>query len=577
MAFTTVAIILLFLLSACSHGSVLNKKHAIVKLDNGVRFQGALAGSIESFLDIRFAQDTGGSKRFAPPEPYSYPHGSVINATRPGAACPQQKVPLQRLALFDNVTQISEDCLNLRVDRPANTSSTSKLPVMAYIYGGGDSIGQIYDSIYEPGPLISNAVQQGFPVLYVAMNYRVGVFGFAASLALNATDSLNVGLLDQRLGLYWVQQHISAFGGDPDNVTIFGESDGATGVGLQITAYGGDIQKPLFKRAIMQSGTPASDLGTASNISAVRTSELIKKVNCTSSTSEAEFACLRKMPLNILLSAAVEYEFSVTSLGFDAFIPTSPSTFIPDSPSRLLTTGRFARDIDIIVGWTEDDQSFFTPSTLNSTTDLIEFIYSQFPAFSERNVQKVLSLYPITSFFGMPAKNISAQYFRASRMIRDAQDSCPSLHMVQMNHKYSDEKTSNYLYVLNQTLFAPLFAEAGTPYLGVPHFSDIPYVFNLAKTRYSSIASPTDIKLSTKMSSSWASFAAFGEPSRRHGTIFNWYDAMDQSSQGQYNLRVIGGPNEGAEAIGHGKKFYEELARRCDFWNSVEVLREMAV
>ncbi|KAJ6127818.1 carboxylesterase [Penicillium samsonianum] len=577
MALTTVAIIFLSLLSACSHGSPLNKKHAIVELDNQVRIHGASAGNIESFLNIRFAKDTGGSNRFAPPEPYSYPYGSVINATRPGAACPQQKVPLQGLELFDNVTHISEDCLTLRVDRPANTSSTSKLPVMAYIYGGGDSIGQIYDSIYEPGPLISNAVQRGFPVVYVAMNYRVGVFGFAASPALNATDSLNVGLLDQRLGLSWVQQHISAFGGDPDNVTIFGESDGATGVGLQITAYGGDIQKTPFKRAIMQSGSPASDLGTASNISAVRTGELIKKVNCTSSASEAEFACLRKLPLNILLSAAVEYEFSVTSSGFDAFIPTSPSTFIPDSPSTLLTSGRFARDIDIIAGWTEDDQSFFTPTTLNSTTDLVEFIYSQFPAFSERNVQRVLSLYPVTSFSGMPAKNISAQYFRASRMIRDAQDACPSLHMVRMNHKYSDEKTSNYLYVLNQTLFAPLFAEAGTPYLGVPHFSDIPYVFNLANTRYSFLASPADRKLSTEMSSSWASFAAFGEPSGRHGTIFNWYDAMNQSSQGQYNLRVLGGPNEGAEAIGHGKNFYEELARRCDFWNSAEVLREMAV
>ncbi|KAJ5168952.1 carboxylesterase [Penicillium canariense] len=577
MAFKSVAAIFLCLFSACGHASALHKQHAIVDIENRVRFHGSSASNIESFINIRFGQNTGGSNRFAAPKPYSYPYGSVVNATQPGAACPQQKVPIQGLAVFDNVTHISEDCLTLRVDRPANTSRTSKLPVMVYIYGGGDSIGQIYDPIYEPGSLISNAVQQGFPVMYVAMNYRVGVFGFAASPALNATGSLNAGLLDQRLGLSWVQQHISAFGGDPDNVTIFGESDGATGVGLQITAYGGDIPKTPFKRAIMQSGSASADSGTASNISAVHTSELIKKINCTSSSSEAEFACLRELPLDRLLSAAVEYEFSVSNFGFDVFEPTSPSTFIPDSPSTLLTTGRFAHDIDIIAGWTEDDQSFFAPSTLNSTTDLVQFIYSQFPAFSKRNVQRVLSLYSVTSFSDMSSENISAQYFRASRMLRDAQYACPSLHMVQMNHKYSDGKTSNYLYVLNQTLFSPLFAEMGTSYLGISHFSDIPYVFNLAKTRYSFLASPSDIKLSTEMSSSWASFAAFGDPSRRHGTITNWDDAMDQISLGQYNLRVVGGPNEGLKAIGHDKDSYEELAKRCDFWSSAEVLREMAV
>ncbi|KAF3389019.1 Secreted lipase [Penicillium rolfsii] len=547
-----------------------------VNVGNQIRFVGTSTDNIESFLNIRFGQSTGGDNRFAAPKPYLYPRGSVVNATLPGAACPQQKVPIQGLQVFDNVTHISEDCLTLRVDRPANTSSTAKLPVMAFIYGGGDSIGQIYDSAYEPGPLILNAVQQGYPVLYVAMNYRVSVFGFAASDALNATGSLNAGLLDQRLGLQWIQEHIAAFGGDPDNVTIFGESDGATGVGLQITAYGGNVEKTPFKRAIMQSGNAAADGNTASNMSVVHTKELIQRVNCTSSTSEAELACLRNLPLKKLLSTAIEYEFSVANFGFDAWEPTAPSPFIPDNPSTLLTTGRFAHNIDILAGWTEDDGSFFTPSTINSTQDVVKFIYSNYPSLSKQNVQKALDLYPVTSFSDLPKENISAQYFRASRLLRDSQ-SCSSLYMIRMNQKYSNKKTSNYLYVLNQTMFAPLFAKQETTYLGVSHFSDIPYVFNQAKTRYSFLATPSDAKLSTEISSSWASFAATGDPSGRPGTVTNWPGASDQLPSNKYNLRVLGGPNDGLKSISNDKNSYEQLMERCDFWTSAEVFQQMGV
>lgn len=577
MVLTTFALLLLSLLSPHTHARPLCQPNSTVDGTDQVRYLGTSANNIESFLNIRFGQSTGGSNRFAAPKPYTYPHGSIVNATQPGAACPQQKVPIQGLPVFDNVTHISEDCLTLRVDRPANTSRTAKLPVMAFIYGGGDSIGQIYDSAYEPGPLISNAVQQGYPVMYVAINYRVGVFGFAASEALNATGSLNVGLLDQRLGLNWVQEHIAAFGGDPDNVTIFGESDGATGVGLQITAYGGNVQKTPFKRAIMQSGSAAADSGTASNISAVHTSELIRRVNCSSSTSEAELACLRKLPLKKLLSSAIEYEFNVTGFGFDVFEPTSPSTFIPDNPSTLLTTGRFAHNIDIIAGWTEDDGSFFTPSTLNSTKDVVDFIYSEFPSFSKENVQKALDLYPVTAFSGLPRENISAQYFRASRLLRDSQFVCPIIHLVRMSQKYSEKKASNYLYVLNQTMFAPVNAQQGMSYLGVSHFSDIPYAFNLAKTRYSFLASPSDVKLSTEMSSSWAAFAASGNPSGKPGTVPNWRDVSKHMSSNQYNLQVLGGPNDGLTSIKSDKGSYEQLAQRCNFWTSPEVFQEMSV
>ncbi|KAJ5983670.1 carboxylesterase [Penicillium waksmanii] len=571
---TTLGLLAFLTLSTCGSASPLRKLHPTVVLggSNNVQFEGTSANNVESFMNIRFAEDTSGNNRFAAPKPFSYPSGSVVNASLPGAACPQQKVPIPGLEVFDNVTHISEDCLTLRVDRPIRKSNQDKLPVMAFIYGGGDSIGQIYDTAYDPTSLINGAEQKGYPVIYVAMNYRVGIFGFAATQALNESRSLNAGLRDQRLAL----ENISLpSGGDPDNVTIFGESDGATGVGLQITAYGGKEKAP-FQRAIMQSGSAAADQGTATNKTVIRTTEFIKKVNCSSSVGIDELACLRKIPLKKLLPAALDYEFSFEgSMSFDIFVPTAPSDFIPDSPSKLLSSGRFAHDIDVITGWTEDDQSFFTPSTIKTESDAIKYLSSSMPDLSEENMQRALALYPSSLFSDMPSENISAQYFRASQMSRDYGFTCPSIHLVQMNKKYSKPCTSNYLYILNQTMFAPLYEQQQTSYLGVSHFSDIPYVFNQAKTRYSFLATPIDVEISSKMSASWASFAVSGDPSHRNGTLSGWSDALTHSSP---TVRIIGGPDGGKMVTIDGSgDTSERLAKRCAFWSSPEVLAQIGV
>jgi carboxylesterase type B len=109
----------------------------VVTGGNGVTYHGITESSgLESFQNIPFGQDTSGEGRFAPPRPYVPPQNAVINATVPGPACPQQKVPIPAFPLFSNVTNPSEDCLNLRITRPGNTTEESNLPVMVYIYGG---------------------------------------------------------------------------------------------------------------------------------------------------------------------------------------------------------------------------------------------------------------------------------------------------------------------------------------------------------------------------------------------------------------------------------------------------------
>ncbi|KAJ5710410.1 carboxylesterase [Penicillium malachiteum] len=559
---------------AIANTNSIHQQNPRVHIDpfNEVSIVGTSSNTTESFLNIRFGQDTSGPNRFAHPKPYRYPSGTVVNATSTGAACPQQKSPIPDFPIFDNVTDVSEDCLNLRVERPLNTRSSDKLPVMVWIYGGGDSIGQIYDSTYDPSNLVAGSVEKGTPVIYVAMNYRLGVFGFAASQALNATDSLNAGLLDQRLALEWVQEYIAAFGGDPENVTIFGESDGATGVGLQITAYGAHHTN-LFQRGIMESGSAIADLSVARGTSFNHTATLTKLLNCTASTSEKELACLRNLPFKTLLKEALNYEFSVNSDGgMDVFEPVSPSSFIPDSPHKLLSSGRFARNIDIISGWNENDGSFFAasdPTTMRTDKDVAAMILNQAPNLSSQNVAKALALYPVSEFPSDLSQNITAQWFRASRIYRDMEFTCGNIFTTKMNQKYSDPDASNYLYALNQTMFEVVLELEDLTFYKVCHFSDIPFVFDLATTSYSNIATESDIQLASQISGSWASFASLGNPSVSRGSLPGWKKAM--SADGTYNINVLGGSTKGMVT----SDTYEDLDKRCDFWTSEEVLSQI--
>jgi carboxylesterase type B len=207
---------------------------------HNVTYVGYNYSGVEQFQGIRYGQDTSGLNRFKHPQAFSYPNATVVQATAAGASCPQNTI--ESLASFtenEGVYNLSEDCLNLRMARPAGTKQDAKLPVLVWIYGGSDETGSANYSLYDPTALVLGAAAKGTPLIFVSMNYRVNIFGFANSPAVRAEKSLNSGLLDQRLALEWIQNNIAVFGGNPHEVTLFGESDGGTGVGLQLTAYGG--------------------------------------------------------------------------------------------------------------------------------------------------------------------------------------------------------------------------------------------------------------------------------------------------------------------------------------------------
>ena len=206
--------------------------------------------NITAYLGIPYAKPPVGNLRFASPV-VPDPWVGELDATKPPPTCWQYifgGFDLENPAakVWINNTEMSEDCLYLNVWTPGDGQELStKLPVMVWIYGGGYFSGSSTLDVYD-GRFLA-ALEN---VVVVSMQYRLGPFGF---LYIKSQVGGNMGLLDQQLALKWVQNYISLFNGDPNDVTIFGESAGAASVGLQYLAPSSRV---LFKRFIMQSAGP---------------------------------------------------------------------------------------------------------------------------------------------------------------------------------------------------------------------------------------------------------------------------------------------------------------------------------
>ncbi|KAL9069592.1 MAG: hypothetical protein Q9157_006104 [Trypethelium eluteriae] len=193
----------------------------IIDPQTEVSYRGTINNDVEHFQNIFYAEDTGGKNRFTPPVPRQPLPGTVIDATAAGAWCPQFVGPAP-LPFTSPITNVSEDCLSLRIARPRGTNSSSKLPVLVWLHGdstGGNALGSGYDQLYEPDGLVRQANKNGQPVIWVAINYRLGR----------------------------VRDNIAAFGGEPRNIVAIGQSVGAMSIGLHMTSFSGNRGVPFQK------------------------------------------------------------------------------------------------------------------------------------------------------------------------------------------------------------------------------------------------------------------------------------------------------------------------------------------
>nr|WP_243651122.1 carboxylesterase family protein [Hymenobacter gummosus] len=297
--------------------------------------EGRTSQGIRVFLGVPFAAPPVGARRWQPPQPVQ-PWAGVRPATA-FAARPMQ------LPLFGDMNfrspAGSEDCLYLNVWTPA-TAAQERRPVLVYFYGGGFQAGDASEPRYDGEAMARRGI------VAVTVNYRLGVFGFLAHPELTRESgrnaSGNYGLLDQQAALRWVQQNISAFGGDPQQVTIAGESAGSMSVSGQMASPG---SKGLFQRAIGESG---SLLGSSLGLTPLAAAEQAG-ATFAAGVGATSLDALRALPAEQLLAAAGKP-------GAPRFGPILDGYFLPQAPPAIFAAGQQAR-VPLLLGWNSEEMN----------------------------------------------------------------------------------------------------------------------------------------------------------------------------------------------------------------------------
>jgi para-nitrobenzyl esterase len=328
----------------------------VAHTENGV-LRGAETHGVDSFLGVPYAAPPVGELRWRPPSPAPRWSG-VRDAIAYGNRCPQA-------ASTNGPRSETEDCLHLNVQRPSFVHSGQKVPVYVFIHGGGLQNGS---SNQHDGSLIVRRTG----VVVVTINYRLGAFGFLAHPALTAEagQSGDYGLLDQQAALRWIHRNIAEFGGDPDQVTIGGESAGGWSVCAHLTA---PDSAGLFAAAMIQSGSCVSQPLAAAETGGTTTA---RALGCTDPATAA--TCLRAVPTARLVDTAINAQFV-------SGVPT-----LPESPDTAVRAGRFAR-VPVVIGANLDEGRTFTQGFIGQTQDqYTAFVRSAFGA----HANAVLARYP---------------------------------------------------------------------------------------------------------------------------------------------------------------------------------------
>jgi len=446
------------------------------------QLKGAIANGVLSFKGIPFAAPPVGPLRWRTPQPVT-PWIGVRAATAFGPDCLQVPFPSDAAPLGG---ALSEDCLYANVWLPAGHRG-EKLPVMVWIYGGGFVNGGTSPSVYDG----SHFAEQG--VVFVSFNYRVGRFGFFGYPALTEENPEephgNYGYMDQIAALKWVQRNIAAFGGDPGQVTVFGESAGG---GSVLTLLTSPLSQGLFQKAIIESGggrdlLMGQRLLSKTSPEGTPSAEAIG-INFASSvgitdTGAAGLAALRDLPADKIvagLNMATMRQAATTYCG-----PMLDGKIVTESPQSALLAGRWAK-VPIIIGANSQDIGFPRGRTLDE-------LFAPFgadadkarAAFNPDHSDNVMMV-------GFPIAAMQMMVEPARFVARTA--ASQGIPAFEYRFSYVAESLRDRLK-------------------GAPHATEIPYVFDTVKAAYGDKLTAQDESLAQKALAYWVNFAKTGDPS----------------------------------------------------------------
>ena len=495
--------------------------------------QGFSAGGVDKFLDIPYAAPPVGSLRWRAPEPPARWHG-VRSATTLPPACPQ-------LANSNGPRSENEDCLYLSVYVPHGQRRDADwghgggrgLPVLFWIHGGGLTTGT---GNQHDGTLMATTNH----IIVVSINYRLGILGFLALPALSAEASDHAsgdyGLLDQEAALRWTRDNITAFGGDPRNVTVAGESAGAYSICSLLTS---PPARGLFARAVMESGSCISTpLASAEQTG----TQFAAADGCAQTDPTALLACMRGLTPAELLDNP-QYP------GADS--PTWGGTELPADPAVQVAAGKFIR-VPLLIGTNHDEGRTFAQGLNGLTEPQYEgLIDSQYGA----NASKVLAEYPFSAF---PSPYIASYAVGAvwtdSGFIGGI-GGCAAQNLEQEFRAH----TLTFAYQFDDRN-APGLNDSVPGYMwGAGHAMELAYMwpsFDNGIPLYPQLT-PAQLELSNSMVHYWGAFARSGAPLVHGQTFWPPYQSGQMMSLRQGNGSVpISDAEFGAE-------------HNCSFWDSL--------
>ncbi|KAF8637281.1 hypothetical protein AX17_002934 [Amanita inopinata Kibby_2008] len=383
----------------------------VVQLDSAT-FTGVSNGPVNQFLGIPYAQPPVDDLRYSLPVALP-PYSGSYDARNFGPSCTQQTRELPQVpnvtqsvldylnyTLWNYSTPDSEDCLTINVIQPDLVANDKLLPVVVWLHGG--SFEMSGTSTYDGTPIVKRSVQLAEPIIYVSMNYRLGGFGFLGGNVMKEAGLGNLGLQDQRLALHWVQKYISAFGGNPEKVTIWGQSGGAVSVAMQMLGKDGDTEG-LFHAGFMQSGPPIP-FGWMDNIHGQHYwDNMMNITSCGYATDKIK--CLRQMPYDQLKDVVNSQPniFSWESI-VQSWIPRADGIFLSNTSQQLITQGKVA-DIPFVIGDVDDEATLFTFANLNITTQYLLGRYAAtnfFPGITDDELAILLGTHAEDPAAGSP-------------------------------------------------------------------------------------------------------------------------------------------------------------------------------
>jgi para-nitrobenzyl esterase len=484
----------------------------IVGTANGA-VQGVANGAVDEFLGLPYAAPPVGALRWQPPQPAASWSG-VRDATQFAPHCPQVAGPFGQAST-------SENCLFLNVFTP---SGGSDHPVMVWIHGGALVSGESND--YDPTQLVADGVT------LVTINYRLGALGFLAHPALADANgqSGDYGLMDQQAALRWVQRNIARFGGNPHDVTVFGESAGGLSTLSQVAS---PQARGLFERAIVESGS--YNLTQAPLASAESAGEAFAtKAGCASQTA----ACLRSLPVSTILA----------DQDASGYTPNVNSEVLPETLGTAFATGNFNR-VPIINGTNRDEWRLFVALDAlvgnRVTTSNYQSMISATLGVPAAVAAIIAARYPLAAY---PSPSVAL-----GAVGTDAIFACPALTIDQsvsrfvptFAYEFSDENAPE--------LFLP---RVSFPY-GAAHASEIQYLMGLPTAAFPQALSARQQRLAATMKGYWTKFAKRGFPAT-FGTPF--WPVFNDLTQEMQSLAPPAPRTETGFASTHN----------CVFWTALE-------